>query len=42
MLARLADALHDAEFKELLASSAPREEILDRLRAVESERGRIF
>jgi PTS system nitrogen regulatory IIA component len=38
MLARLADALHDEGFKELLASSAPREEILDRLRAVEGER----
>ncbi len=39
MLAKLAAALHDEGFKELLASAAPREEILDRLRAVEGERG---
>ncbi|HET9795748.1 MAG TPA: PTS sugar transporter subunit IIA [Thermoanaerobaculia bacterium] len=39
MLAKLAAALHDEEFKELLASAAPREKILDRLRAVKGERG---
>jgi PTS system nitrogen regulatory IIA component len=39
MLARLAAALHDETFKELLHAAAPREGILNRLRAVEGERG---
>jgi nitrogen PTS system EIIA component len=39
MLAKLAAALHDETFKELLHAAAPREEILNHLRAVEGERG---
>lgn len=39
MLAKLAAALHDETFKELLHAAAPREVILNHLRAVESERG---
>jgi PTS system nitrogen regulatory IIA component len=38
VLARLAAALHDARFKELLHAAAPRETILSQLRAVEGER----
>lgn len=40
MLARLAAALHDDRFKDLLHAGAPREEILNHLRAAEGERGR--
>jgi hypothetical protein len=39
MLAKLAAALHDETFKELLHAAAPREGILNHLRAVEGERG---
>ena len=39
ILARLAAALHDETFKELLHAAAPREGILNHLRAVEGERG---
>jgi nitrogen PTS system EIIA component len=39
MLARLAAALHNETFKELLQAAAPRERILNHLRAVEGERG---
>lgn len=38
MLAKLAAALHDETFKELLRAAAPREGILNHLRAVEGER----
>ena len=40
MLAKLAAALHDETFKELLHDAAPREGILNHLRAVEGERSR--
>lgn len=39
MLAKLAAALHGETFKELLHAAAPREGILNHLRAVEGERG---
>jgi nitrogen PTS system EIIA component len=38
MFARLAFALHDAEFQELLRTAAPREAILSRVRAIEAGR----
>src|SRR6185369_15153549 len=37
MFSRLAFALHDETWKKLLASAAPREAILDRLRVVEKD-----
>jgi mannitol/fructose-specific phosphotransferase system IIA component (Ntr-type) len=39
MLAKLAAALHDERFRELLHAAAPREKILNRLGAVEGEQG---